>query len=117
MKNSTAAAIFSLWAPSCTKWPPAGWRLAAELRQWYSRLFSIARLLSAARINPELIPDLGWIAAKLLEKDRKLRYQSASELQADLKRVKRDTESSGVPTFTAPKGLQSPGVRQVSSRP
>ena len=31
---------------------------------------------SAARVNPELIPDLGWIAAKLLEKDRNLRYQS-----------------------------------------
>ena len=27
--------------------------------------------VSAARLNPELIPDLGWIAAKLLEKDRK----------------------------------------------
>src|SRR4029077_1342806 len=58
--------------------------------------------VSATRVNPELIPDLGWIAAKLLEKDRKLRYQSASELQADLKRVKRDTESSGVPTFVPP---------------
>lgn len=57
----------------------------------------------AGRVNPELIPDLGWIAAKLLEKDRKLRYQSAAELQADLKRVKRDTESAGVPTFVAPK--------------
>ena len=64
--------------------------------------------LSASRVNPELIPDLGWITAKLLEKDRKLRYQSAAELQADLKRVKRDTESSGVPTFTPPKGSQAP---------
>ena len=64
--------------------------------------------LSASRVNPELIPDLGWIAAKLLEKDRKLRYQSAAELQADLKRVKRDTESSGVPTFTPLKGSQAP---------
>jgi serine/threonine protein kinase/tetratricopeptide (TPR) repeat protein len=59
--------------------------------------------VSATRVNPELIPDLGWIAAKLLEKDRNLRYQSAAELQADLKRVKRDTESSGVPTFEGPK--------------
>jgi eukaryotic-like serine/threonine-protein kinase len=58
--------------------------------------------LSASRVNPELIPDLGWITSKLLEKDRKLRYQSAAELQADLKRVKRDTESSGVPTFVPP---------------
>ena len=63
--------------------------------------------LSASRVNPELIPDLGWITAKLLEKDRKLRYQSAAELQADLKRVKRDTESSGVPTFAGPKSSRS----------
>src|SRR6202521_161643 len=64
--------------------------------------------LSPARLNPELIPDIGRITSKLLEKDRKLRYQSAAELQADLKRVKRDTESSGVPTFTVPKSLSSP---------
>ncbi len=64
--------------------------------------------LSAARINPELIPDLGWIICKLLEKDRSLRYQSAAELQADLKRVKRDTESSGVPTFVPPKASKIP---------
>jgi eukaryotic-like serine/threonine-protein kinase len=64
--------------------------------------------VSAARVNPELIPDLGWITAKLLEKDRKLRYQSAAELQADLKRVKRDTESSGVPTFVAPRSSKAP---------
>ena len=64
--------------------------------------------LSAARINPELIPDLGWIISKLLEKDRNLRYQSAAELQADLKRVKRDTESSGVPTFVPPKASKIP---------
>ena len=64
--------------------------------------------LSASRVNPELIPDLGWITAKLLEKDRKLRYQSAAELQADLKRVKRDTESSGVPTFAPPKSSEAP---------
>jgi len=56
----------------------------------------------AARVNPELLPDLGWITAKLLEKDRRLRYQAAAELRADLKRVKRDTESAGVPTLVAP---------------
>src|SRR6266705_5048808 len=45
-----------------------------------------------ARLNPDLLPDVGWIVAKLLEKDRRLRYQSAAELRADLRRIKRDSE-------------------------
>ena len=57
--------------------------------------------LPVTRINPDLVPDVGWIISKLLEKDRRLRYQSAAELRADLKRVKRDTESSGVPSLRA----------------
>jgi serine/threonine protein kinase/tetratricopeptide (TPR) repeat protein len=57
--------------------------------------------LAVTRVNPDLVPDVGWIINKLLEKDRKLRYQSAAELRADLKRVKRDTESAGVPSLTA----------------
>src|SRR5260370_31388159 len=50
----------------------------------------------ATQLNVDLLPDLGWIIAKLLEKDRRLRYQSAAELRADLGRVKRDTESARV---------------------
>ena len=57
--------------------------------------------IPATRLNAELLPDLGWITSKLLEKDRKLRYQAAAQLRADLKRVKRDTESAGVPTLVA----------------
>jgi Tol biopolymer transport system component/tRNA A-37 threonylcarbamoyl transferase component Bud32 len=45
------------------------------------------------RMNPELPPKLEEIINKLLEKDRELRYQVASELRADLKRLKRDTDS------------------------
>jgi eukaryotic-like serine/threonine-protein kinase len=68
--------------------------------------------LPAVQLNPELLPDLGWITAKLLEKDRRLRYQAAAELRADLKRVKRDTESAGVPTFTPPDALKNAWYRK-----
>ena len=43
--------------------------------------------------NPQSPSELDRIIAKALEKDRKLRYQTASDLRADLQRLKRDTES------------------------
>ena len=46
-----------------------------------------------ARLNPELPAELGRIVNKALEKDHKLRYQSATEIRTDLQRLKRDLDS------------------------
>src|SRR5712664_1740493 len=53
------------------------------------------------RINPEVPPRLEEIINRAMEKDRDLRYQSASDLRSELRRLRRDT-SSGTSTAVAP---------------
>jgi tetratricopeptide (TPR) repeat protein len=53
---------------------------------------------SAVRLNPDLSLELERIINRALEKDRNLRYQHASDVRAELERLKRDTESGRVGT-------------------
>ena len=48
------------------------------------------------RLNPALPAGFEQVVNKALEKDRKMRYQSAADMGADLRRLKRETESSRV---------------------
>jgi serine/threonine protein kinase/tetratricopeptide (TPR) repeat protein len=74
--------------------------------------------VAPVRLNPDVPPKLEEIIGKALEKDRKLRYQSAADIRTDLQRLRRDSESvreaaatphvaSKPPTKSAPWALVS----------
>jgi eukaryotic-like serine/threonine-protein kinase len=58
------------------------------------------RPVAPVRLNPDLSPKLEEIVNKTLEKDRKLRYQSAADMRTDLQRLKRDSDSARLPATT-----------------
>ena len=64
-----------------------------------------------SRVNPASPPELEHVIAKALEKDRKLRYQNASDIRTDLQRLQRDSEAAKLPVAKEAEALSHKGKR------
>jgi serine/threonine protein kinase len=62
--------------------------------------------ISPVRLNPDIPGPLEQIINKYLEKDREMRYQHASDIRSDLKRLRRDTEAHQRSLITNAAGVE-----------
>ena len=74
--------------------------------------------VAPVRLNPQVPAGLEHIIGKALEKDKKLRYQSAADMRTDLQRLKRDTDSgrTAVATTAAEPASASSSARLLPHR-
>jgi eukaryotic-like serine/threonine-protein kinase len=74
--------------------------------------------VSPQRLNAELPPKLDDIICKLLEKDRELRFQTAADMCADLKRLKRDLDlRKGMPSLGTAAAFTPPSLPFAAAPP
>ena len=72
---------------------------------------------SPTRLNPDVSSELERIISRALEKDRDLRYQHASDIRAELQRLKRDTDSSRHSAVASAESVASAPVAPSASQP
>src|SRR5262249_38939405 len=66
--------------------------------------------VSLTQLSPASPSELHRIIAKLIEKDRRLRCQTAGELRADLRRLKRDLDSGSARISTTPRAAEKKSI-------
>ena len=95
-RTSTDGATSFLSGSCCTRWPTGRQAFGGPTSAVVYEAILNRQPAPASQLNSEVTPDLDRIITRSLEKDPKLRYQTAGDLVAELRRLRRDTDARRV---------------------